>query len=331
MNHSAEDAAPRICVFAPNLLVTVTIESGPRGDEVHLHAGGQGYWVARAIHAMGEHPVLCAPVGGEAGAVLQVLVEAAGFELAGVKVRSDSPAYVHDRRHGERRELATTEAAGMSRHELDELYGVTFARAMACGLAVLTGTAAGWKLPRHFLHRLSSDLVSTGVATIADLHGEDLSAVLEGGSIDVLKVSDDDLAQDKGNDVPPGADEDSLFEAVLGLNCSGATDVVVSRASGATIGYLDGRFYRTTGPELEAMDHRGSGDTMTAALAVARGRGENAAETLRMAAAAGAANVTRHGLGAPEVELIEELKRLTEAGPISGDPGPTPDQAGPVP
>jgi 1-phosphofructokinase len=123
-------------------------------------------------------------------------------------------------------------------------------------------------------------------------------------------------------------DEQAILDAVLRLSHSGAADVVVSRASGATIGYLDGRFYRTTGPKLDAMDHRGSGDTMTAALAVARFRGESPAETLRTAAAAGAANVTRHGLGAPDVELIGELMRLTETGPISGDPGPTPDRAG---
>lgn len=37
----------RVAVFAPSPLLTVTIEAGAERPEVHLHAGGQGFWVAR--------------------------------------------------------------------------------------------------------------------------------------------------------------------------------------------------------------------------------------------------------------------------------------------
>ena len=39
--------AGRIAVFTPSPLLTVTIELGTDRPEVHLHAGGQGFWVAR--------------------------------------------------------------------------------------------------------------------------------------------------------------------------------------------------------------------------------------------------------------------------------------------
>jgi hypothetical protein len=43
-----------IMVFAPTLLLTVTLEVGPgEQDELHLHAGGQGFWVARMIRRLG--------------------------------------------------------------------------------------------------------------------------------------------------------------------------------------------------------------------------------------------------------------------------------------
>src|SRR5581483_11719386 len=43
----AAGATRRIAVVSPSLWLTVTIEAGAGGPEVHLHAGGQGFWVAR--------------------------------------------------------------------------------------------------------------------------------------------------------------------------------------------------------------------------------------------------------------------------------------------
>ena len=51
---SCMSGQPRVCVFAPAPLLTVTIEqpSSDRGDgEVHLHPGGQGFWIARLLTA----------------------------------------------------------------------------------------------------------------------------------------------------------------------------------------------------------------------------------------------------------------------------------------
>lgn len=46
---------------------------------------------------------------------------------------------------------------------------------------------------------------------------------------------------------------------------------------------------------------------MTAALAVATARGLDATEALRLAGAAGAVNVTRHGLGTGRADAIAQL------------------------
>lgn len=52
-------------VFAPALLLLVELHRSSDGtDDVHLHAGGQGYWIWRMIQALGAHPVRCAAVGG---------------------------------------------------------------------------------------------------------------------------------------------------------------------------------------------------------------------------------------------------------------------------
>ena len=65
---------PRVAVFCPHPLLTVTIEDPGNGDDVHVHAGGQGVWASRMAGELGAEPVLCGFLGGETGAVLAPLL-----------------------------------------------------------------------------------------------------------------------------------------------------------------------------------------------------------------------------------------------------------------
>ena len=95
--------APCAFVFAPDPLLTVTIEAASEGDEIHLHAGGQGYWVARMISALGVPVSLCGPFGGEAGHVARSIIEKEeGVLLQVIETKGGNGAYVHDRRGGDR-------------------------------------------------------------------------------------------------------------------------------------------------------------------------------------------------------------------------------------
>jgi 1-phosphofructokinase len=58
---------------------------------------------------------------------------------------------------------------------------------------------------------------------------------------------------------------------------------------------------------MSVVEASGAGDSMTAALAFARIEGSSPSETLRHAVAAGAVNVTRHGLGSGDAEAIALL------------------------
>jgi 1-phosphofructokinase len=74
-----------ICVFNPSPLFSVTIEAGADGDpEVHFHAGGQGFWIARMVNRLGARALLCAPLGGETGVVLRTLIQHEGIALKAV-------------------------------------------------------------------------------------------------------------------------------------------------------------------------------------------------------------------------------------------------------
>ena len=77
------DSSPtRTCVvLGPLLFLTVTIELEADKPRVHLHPGGQGFWIARMVTVLGERARLVAPIGGEAGDVVSALLPGWDIEL----------------------------------------------------------------------------------------------------------------------------------------------------------------------------------------------------------------------------------------------------------
>ncbi|MBY5163615.1 1-phosphofructokinase family hexose kinase [Salsipaludibacter albus] len=301
------DHDPTIAILAPSLFVTITIEQDAgheERDEIHLHAGGQAVWVARMVSHLGERPVVCAPLGGETGMAMEGLVRDWQIELDAVRVDRPSPAYVHDRRGGERQEIARSPVPELDRHDIDELYGRMLQRALATGVCVITGRLAD-DVPPAFYARLASDLAESDVAMVGDLHGDELDAWLDAGRLDWLKVSAEDLVAD--GVLEEDADEEEILAVAADLADRGAERVVVSRSSDPAVVHTPERRLRVEGPALEVVDHTGAGDSMTAALAVVLRRGGDTERAVRLAWAAGAANVVRHGLGSASPDLVDTL------------------------
>jgi 1-phosphofructokinase len=300
----------RVCVFSPAPLLTVTFETDADGHvELHLHPGGQGPWVARMVGVLGGEPFLCGPFGGETGQVARTLAAANGTIVRGIDMHHANGAYVHDRRAGERIVLLELDPPTLDRHELDELYSVTLGAALEAGVCVLAGAHEATVVPADTYRRLAHDLREAGVVVVADLYGELLDAVLDGGGVDLLKISHEEAMADglAGSD-----DLADLTKALQRLHDRGAVDIVISRADQPALALVDGRVVEAEPPHFAVVDHRGAGDSMTAALAVAAARRLPAIDGLRLAAAAGSLNVTRHGLASGHGEAIEQLaSRIT--------------------
>jgi 1-phosphofructokinase len=310
---------PRVCVFAPAPLLTVTIEtgSGSGTDEIHLHAGGQGFWIARLVAELGVDVVLCGSFGGETGRVARALVTAEGVDASGIDATGSNGAYIHDRRSGERVETASMPGDPLTRHELDELYGAVLLEGLESTLSVLGGPTGPPIIPPSTYRRLAADLRSNGTKVVADLSGDPLHEALEGG-VDVLKVSEDELV-DSGT--VSDHDPEAIVAAMRRFADAGAEHVVATRAAEPALALVEGTVMVVRAPRLMAEDHRGAGDSLTAGIAATLANGGDLAEGLRLGAAAGALNVTRRGLGTGRHEEIRRLASHVTVERLDGERG----------
>jgi 1-phosphofructokinase len=299
--------AARVMVFAPAPQLTITIESAPAHAEVHLHAGGQGFWQARMIHALGVDVTLCCALGGETGRVLHTLISAAGIDLAAVDVSAANGAYVHDRRSGRRVVVASSPGHTLSRHDQDDLYGTAIGHGLAADLCLLGGVAEAHILPPTIYRRLTGDLRRNNAPVMADLCGPYLTAAMESG-LDLVKIADDELVADgRATSTTPK----DLLAAMRAMRSEGALTVIVTRADQPALMLEDdGEPTEIVVPRLEPVDPTGAGDSMTAAVAAVIATGGDLATALQTGAAAGALNVARHGLGSGNADAIARLARL---------------------
>jgi 1-phosphofructokinase len=304
------------CVLAPDPLLTVTVEAALDGhDEIHLHAGGQGFWVARMVEALGVPVTLCGPFGGESGRVVRSIIEQQRLSVRAVEAAGSNGAYIHDRRRGERVPVAQTPPAPLSRHEVDELYGAALVTGLDSSVCILGGPGP-WDapvIPPDTYRRLATDLRANRRIVVADLRGEPLGCALEGG-LTVLKVSHEELFAD-------GWAEDDRLETLVAamekLHAAGAEHVVVTRAEDPALALIDGSVVEVIPPPLEPVDHRGAGDSMTAGVSAGLARGLPIEEALRLGAAAGGLNVTRRGLATGDRREIERLANHVELRPVA--------------
>ncbi len=297
---------PKIALFAPHPLLTVTIEmEGSDRQRIHFHAGGQGAWAARMAAHMGATPVLCGFLGGESGQLLGGLLEQAisPGEMRIVRTSASSGVYVTDRREGTRKLVAMTLSDPPTRHELDELFSLTCAEAIACGWLVVTNPMPGSTLPLEIYGDLIADAKANGAKVLVDLSSPRMDSALRGAP-DVAKLNDWELAEMIRG---PVSEPEQLLRAAERLREGGAETVIVTRGEKPSLVLHGGEALRLTPPHFEHGYREGCGDSMVGALAAAMARGETFERSLEIGAAAGAANFLRRGLGSASREVVERL------------------------
>ncbi len=306
---------PSVAVFAPNPLLTVTLElEGAERQRIHFHAGGQGVWVAGMARSMGAAPVLCGLLGGETGQLLRPLLEqVAGTQPHLVQTASASGCYVTDRRSGERELLAMALSDPPSRHELDELFSLTCAQALACRWLLVTNPLPGESLPLEVYGDLVADARAGGCRTLVDLSSPRLDSALA-GTPDLVKINDWELAEFVCG---PVSTPELLLAGAQRLRDAGAGSVIVTRGEQPALVLHEDEAWELVSPRFEHGFREGCGDAMMGALAAAWARGDCFERAVVLGAAAGAANFLRRGLGHASREVVEQLADAVRLAPWS--------------
>ena len=301
-----------VVIFAPSPVLTVTVEDVAGTADIHLHAGGQGVWQARMLKVLGAEVTMCAVFSGETGSVLQHLIDDEGVKLLPVSGEGSSGAYLHDRRGGERDVVAESPGHRLTRHELDELYGLTLQAGMKAGTVILSGTGREDSVPPDMYRRLTADLRTAGCTVVVDLAGERLNGVLE-GKPSLVKMSDSEVV-DSGR--AEASETGLLVEAMHTLNKEGAEAVIITRAHESSLILSDGEISEIHVPQFETVETSGAGDSLTAGVAAVLADGGTLHDAVVLGTAAGAHNVTRHGLGSGESAVIHEVAKLVKIVPL---------------
>jgi 1-phosphofructokinase len=266
--------------------------------------------------ALGATVTLCLPVAGETGAVLCGILERAGFDLRTVEAAGDTALEI-ELSHGEQRhQLLTTPEAHLGRHELDDLYQLTLSAALDSRVVVITGTRDAETIDPEVFGRLVVDVGTTGATTVVDLSGDQLRAALAAGP-DLLRVSQEEIDEiglsacvpAEGRPLP-ARPSDQL----------GVGEVIVTRGDQSAYARIGGRWYAVSHPVLAVVEGRGGGDAMVGALAAELAGGATLMEATRLAAAAGATDMTRHGLSSGMATTIRRFAAEVAIDPLVATP-----------
>lgn len=304
----------RVAIFGPHPLLTVSIEhEGPARERVHIHAGGQGVWVARMAGELGAEPVLCGFLGGETGVLLRPLLDDLPGELRLVETVTESGCYVVDRRGGKRDAIAFPMSDPPSRHELDALFSLACAEAVACGWLVVANPMPGEALSLELYGSLVADARANGCRTLVDLSAPRLDSALTGRP-DLVKINDWELAAYVRG---PVAEPHQLRDAAERLRAAGAASVIITRGEQPALVLHEQRAWLVVPPHFERGYREGCGDAMMGALAAAWAQGASFEDAVVTGAAAGAATFLRQGLGSAARDVVEEL-----AGAVRVEPFP---------
>jgi len=300
----------KVAIFGPHPMLSITIESltADGGDDIHVHAAGQGVWVARMAAELGAAATLCGFIGGETGSVLRPLLAQRPVELRLIETGAASGAYIHDRRSGERVPVAQSASLPPSRHEIDSLFSATCAAALDADVLALCGPYPSEALPLEIYGNLVADVRGNGTPVIVDLSSPLLDSALE-GKPDLVKINDWELA---GYVSGPVDTEARMRAAIERLLEAGAGAAIVTRAEEPAMVVRGAEAWELIPPRFERGAREGCGDSMMGGLAAAMAAGASWEETLRTGAAAGAANFLRHGLGSADHGVVEDLARRIE-------------------
>lgn len=301
---------PRIVTLTmnPALDIASTAEEVMTNHKVRTRGerydpGGGGINVARVLHRLGGTTLAVILTGDVTGRLIEELLDAeeVTWRRIGIAGRTRISFTVHDDRSGEEYrfvaegpELAEPEwQAALDLLETIEADWLVASGSLPCGV------------PADFYTRAARLARGRGMRFALDTSGAGLQHGL-GAGVDLLKLSQRELASLAGRALPTPQDEAAEMRALIARGQAEA--IAVTRgAQGAALARAREVREHPAIP-VKARSSVGAGDAFLAGLVLALARGEPDVEALDHALAAGAAAVRGFGTALVQAEDVAALR-----------------------
>lgn len=237
-----------------------------RATAEHLHPGGKGLNVTRALaaHRVDSRAVL--PVGGPDGMRIVDLLAAQGVAAHPVRVAGDTRSNLTLAESTGRTTKVNSPGVALSAAEVDALLAAVEAELLPDARAlVIAGSLPIGQSP-ELIARAIEIGVRAGVPVVLDSSGAPLAAAVAHGGLALVKPNDEELAELVGAELTTVGD---VQRAARQLIADGIGAVLVSLGShGALLVHAD-RSWWAGGPALVPLSTVGAGDCTLAGFLAA--------------------------------------------------------------
>lgn len=238
-----------------------------RAAAEHLHPGGKGLNVTRALAAHGVPSRAVLPVGGPDGTRIVDLLGEQGVAAHPVRVAGDTRSNLTLAEANGRTTKVNSPGVPLSAAEVDTLLAAVEAELLPDARALVIAGSLPVGQSDSLLTRAIDLGVRAGVPVVADTSGAPLDTAVAHGGLALVKPNDEELAELVGTELSTVGD---VQGAARELIAGGIGAVLVSLGShGALLVHAD-RSWWAGGPALVPLSTVGAGDcTLAGYLAAA--------------------------------------------------------------
>jgi 1-phosphofructokinase family hexose kinase len=269
-----------------------------------LSVGGKGLDASVALRHLGQETTALTFLAGRTGADLAGLVEAYGIDLQAVPAGGETRTalIISEEKHSRHTHIFSG-GLSISPAQLEQFFDL-FDRYLPLCSAVICGGIIPQDLPLDFYGQLIGRARQHGKPVLVDAFKDFMKGALP-AQPEVVKMNLQEFEWTfarQANDLP------ALFEqAQAVLQEHSLRNLVVTCGQEGMLACTPQGHYFARGPKLAAINAAGAGDAASGAIAWRRSLGESWEQTLRWAAAVGAAVVLTEGTADLHLEDMQRI------------------------
>lgn len=288
----------------PSLDRALDVDRLVRGDvlraaRAHVHPGGKGINVTRALVRHGARSLAVLPAGGPDGALLADLLAAQGVPALTVAIDGDTRSNITIAEPDGTTTKVNAPGPVLSAAEVDALLAALDSQLASGPRALVAAGSLPLGAGDDLFVRVAELAAARGVPFALDTSGPPLEVAARSGGLDLLKPNDDELADLVGRDLVTVGD---VVDAARELVAAGTRSVLVSLGAHGALLVTAADTWWAGGPPLVPLSTVGAGDMTLAGFLSAEG---HPADRLRTAIAWGRAAVRMPGTAVPEPSDVD--------------------------